>query len=278
VPEGDALFRTARTLDRALAGHTVIRFESVFPALTRIDEDAPVVGRTVDRATAMGKHLLIHFSGALVLRTHMRMSGSWHLYRSGEAWQRPAWDYRILIETDTFIAVAFNVPVAEFLAGRALARQRDLRALGPDLLGESFDVGEALKRLRARNTETIEAALLDQRVVAGIGNIYKSEVLFASRVHPQTPVAELSDEQLLGILERARRWMRANVHPSTAAAIVTHPGLRTATGRADHADGVWVYGRAGRPCRRCGTRIVSAKTGPHVRTTYWCPHCQPAPA
>jgi len=278
VPEGDTLFRAARALDRALAGRTVTRFESVFPALMRVNEDAPLAGRTVEKVTAAGKHLLIQFSGALVLRTHMRMSGSWHLYRPGEAWRRPARDYRIVVETDEFIAVAFNLPVAEFLAGRALARQRDLRALGPDLLGDTFDVAAALARLRARNAETIEVALLDQRAVAGIGNIYKSETLFASRVHPLTPVAALSDEQLTRILGTARRLMQANVAPGTPAAIVTYPGLRTMSARADHSDGMWVYGRAGRPCRRCGTPIARAKTGPHVRSTYWCPHCQPAPA
>jgi endonuclease-8 len=277
VPEGDTLFRAARTLHAALAGRTVTRFASVFPALTRVDEDAPLAGRTVEKVDAAGKHLLMHFSDALVLRTHMRMSGSWHLYRPGEPWRRPARDQRIRVETDAFVAVAFNVPVAEFLQGRALARQRDLRALGPDLLGATFDADEAVARLRALNA-AVEVALLDQRAVAGIGNIYKSETLFAARVHPLTPVAVLSDDQLRRILEHARKLMHANVRLGSPAMIVTHPGLRTTSGQADAAEALWVYGRAGRPCRRCGTPIVRAKTGPHVRSTYWCPRCQPLPA
>src|SRR5687768_9942251 len=131
MPEGDSIFRAARTLHRALAGKVVTRFESVLPALTRIDEDAPLAGRTVEEVSAAGKHLLMRFSGDLVLRTHMRMNGSWHIYRPGERWQRPAADMRIVVGTDDFVAVAFTVPVAEFLSARALARQPDLRRLGP---------------------------------------------------------------------------------------------------------------------------------------------------
>src|SRR5947209_991163 len=157
MPEGDAIFRTARTLNRAMAGREVVRFESVFPALTRVHEDAPIIGRTVERVTAAGKHLLVHFSGRLVLRTHMRMNGSWHIYRPGERWRRPRRDMRLLLGTRDFEAVGFNVPVAEFLfltgaptrtAARSLERQEDLRAMGPDLLGDPFDEAEAVRRFR----------------------------------------------------------------------------------------------------------------------------------
>ncbi|HXT30091.1 MAG TPA: DNA-formamidopyrimidine glycosylase family protein, partial [Vicinamibacterales bacterium] len=174
MPEGDTIFRAARTLNRALAGREILRFESVFPALTRIHEDTPVTGRTIESVTAAGKHVLMRFSGDLVLRTHMRMNGSWHVYRPGERWLRPRRDMRIVIGTDAFDAVGFNVPVAEFLRGAALGRQEDLRKMGPDLLGESFDEADALQRLRARATTEIADALLNQRVVAGIGNVYKS--------------------------------------------------------------------------------------------------------
>src|SRR3954467_15201179 len=139
MPEGDTIFRAARTLHRALAGHAVVRFESVLPALTRIDEDAPIAGRTVEAVSAAGKHVLMRFSGGLVLRTHMRMNGSWHVYRPGERWRRPRRDMRILLATGSFEAVAFNVSVAEFLDQRDEARQEDLRAIGPDLLAGSFD-------------------------------------------------------------------------------------------------------------------------------------------
>src|SRR4029453_13703495 len=143
MPEGDHIFRTARTLNRALAGHEVVRFESVLPALARIHEDTPVTGRTIESVTAQGKHVLMRFSGDLVLRTHMRMNGSWHIYRRGERWLRPRRDMRIVIATDAFEAVGFNVPVAEFLDRVSVARQDDLRRMGPDLLAQSFDEDEA---------------------------------------------------------------------------------------------------------------------------------------
>src|SRR6185503_16564729 len=138
--------RAARTLDRALAGRPVTRFETVLPALARVHEDAPVTGRTVESVAAAGKHLLLRLSGGLVLRTHMRMSGSWHLYRPGERWQRPRSAMRVVFETPEFVAVGFDVPVAEFLREQDLPRQRDLGALGPDLLGDTFDEAEALAR------------------------------------------------------------------------------------------------------------------------------------
>jgi len=150
VPEGDAIFRTARTLHRALAGEIVTRFESVLPKLTRVDEDAPITGRRVESVEAAGKHVLMRFSGDLVLRTHMRMNGSWHVYRPGERWRRPRRDMRVVVATDRFEAVAFNVPVAELLGATDQERQPDLRAMGPDLLGETFDEAEALRRVRAR--------------------------------------------------------------------------------------------------------------------------------
>src|SRR5262245_29073634 len=134
MPEGDTIFRAARTLDRIFAGQVVTRFESVFPALTRIADDHPIVGRTIESVFARGKHLLFAFSGDLILRTHMRMSGSWHVYPLGARWQRPARDMRILVGIADAVAVAFTVPIAELLDRRALERHAELRALGPDLL------------------------------------------------------------------------------------------------------------------------------------------------
>src|SRR5215471_17335390 len=145
MPEGDTIFRAARTLDQVLAGQTVTRFESVFPALTRVADDRPIVGRMIESVAARGKHLLITFSGDLVLRTHMRMNGSWHLYRSGVRWQRPARDMRVLVVAGVE-AVGFNVPVAELLTARDLARHGQLNALGPDLLDPAFDGAEAMRR------------------------------------------------------------------------------------------------------------------------------------
>ena len=273
MPEGDTIFRAARTLHRALAGHEVVRFESVFPALTRIHEDAPLTGRVIEQVTAAGKHVLMRFSNDLVLRTHMRMNGSWHIYRPGERWRRPRRDMRIVIATAEFEAVGFNVPVAELLDAGALGRQDDLRRMGPDLLGDTFDAAAAVRRFRERPDLAIADAVLNQRIVAGAGNVYKSEVLFLCGVNPFARVADVSDAQLLAILDSARTHLRANVVDPTAA-IVTYRGYRRTTRRADPAERLYVYGRAGKPCRRCGTAIEMRAQGPHARLTYWCPSCQ----
>jgi endonuclease VIII len=277
VPEGDTLFRTARTMHRALAGQVVTKFTTAYAHLARVDDDTPVRGRVIEKVEAAGKHLLVRFGGGLTLRSHLRMNGSWHLYRPGERWQRPAHAARIVIETAPFVAVGFDVPVAELLDDRALARQSELRALGPDLLGSSFDEAEALRRFAARASEPIAEVLLDQRAVAGAGNVYKSEVLFVAGVHPATPVSALSDDLRREVVHVARRLMQANVHDESRAEITTWRGLRRTTGRANAEERLWVYGREGKPCRRCGTRIEMAKTGAYARVTYWCPRCQPLP-
>ena len=273
MPEGDTIFRAARTLHRALAGHTVIRFESVFPALTRVHEDRPLTGQTIEKVTAAGKHLLMRFSSGIVLRTHMRMNGSWHIYRRGERWQRPLRDMRIVVATDGFEAVGFNVPEAEFLDDHGVARHEDLRKMGPDLLAERFDEEEAVRRFRERGDLEIADALLNQRVVAGAGNVYKSEVLFLCRVDPFARVATVSDEALREMVRTARKYMRANVVDARGG-IVTYTGYRRTTRRADPGERLYVYGRARQPCRTCGTRIRVKAQGPNARLTYWCPRCQ----
>ena len=273
MPEGDTIFRAARTLHRALAGQPVVRFESVLPALTRVHEDTPLTGRVIEDVRAAGKHVLMQFAHDLVLRTHMRMNGSWHIYRPGEEWQRPRRDMRVVVATERFEAVGFNIPVAEFLSSRGMARQADLRLMGPDLLGQAFDEAEAIQRLRARGRTEIADAVLNQRVVAGIGNVYKSEVLFLTGVNPFTPVAGLSDETLHAILATARIQLRANVIDPSAA-IVTYRGYRRTTRRADPSERLSVYGRARKPCRKCGTAIRVKAQGRDARLTYWCPTCQ----
>ena len=256
MPEGDTIFRAARTLHRALAGRTVTRFDSVFSKLTRANDDLNIPGRTVVRVNARGKHLLIWFSGDLVLRTHMRMHGSWHIYRPGERWQRPRADMRILIGTPEYEAVAFSVPVAELTSARDLEREPAVRDLGPDILAERFDTAGAVSRIEAMPEADIADALLDQHAVAGIGNIFKSESLFAARVDPFARVGMLSREDIARVVDAARRLMRASA--------IERPA------------GLSVYGRAGRPCRRCGTLISRAKQGEDARVTYWCERCQPA--
>ena len=272
MPEGDLIFRAARTLHRALAGHEVVRFESVLPALTRVHEDTPITGRTIERVEAAGKHVLMRFTGDLVLRTHMRMSGSWHIYRPGETWQRPRRDMRVLVATKGFEAVGFNLPVAEFLKPAELARHDDLRLMGPDLLGEDFDADEAVRRFRGRGALEIADALLNQRIAAGVGNIYKSEVLFLCGVDPFAPIERLSDETLREILATGRKHLKANV-ADPKGGITTYRGYRRDAG-GDASERRYVYGRARKPCRKCGTLIRVKAQGPHARLTYWCPACQ----
>jgi len=276
MPEGDTIFRAARTLHRALAGKQVTRFESVLPKLSRVDEDAPLAGRTVEDVSAMGKHLLMRFSGDLVLRTHMRMNGSWHIYRHGEAWRRPRVSMRIVLETADFVAVAFDVPVAEFLDARKLERHEELRKLGPDLLQDDFDPVEAARRLRERTSTEAGEALLNQRVMAGIGNVFKSEILFTCGVNPFTPISALTEEQISRLVTTSRKYLKANVTDGHPGGIVTYTGMRRTTGRADPSARLWVYGRHNEPCRKCGTPIAFAQQGLHARVTYWCPKCQPA--
>jgi endonuclease-8 len=251
MPEGDTIHRTARTLQRALAGKKVVRFETVLANLARANDDTPLKGRTIENVHAIGKHLVIDFEGGIHLRTHMRMNGSWHIYRSGEKWQRPRRDMRLVIATDDFEAVGFNIPVAEF-AGDL----RELEHLGPDLLAAEFDVNDAVQRLRSRPDEAIADVLLDQRVLAGVGNIWKSETLFRAHVHPFTLVRDLTDEQLAKIATLARKLLQMSV-------------------KADRPYDYFVYMRGGQRCRNCGTAIQRKQQGLDARSTYWCSKCQP---
>jgi endonuclease-8 len=277
MPEGDTIFRAARTLHRALAGKPVVGFRTEYAHVAKEDEDAPLTGRTVERVESRGKHLLVFFSGDRVLHTHLRMNGSWHIYRPGERWQRAPSHARLVLSTQDFVAVGFDVPVAELLDGAALRRHEALRALGPDLLSPSFDADEARQRLRAREALEVADALLDQRALAGIGNVYKSEVLFLEKVSPFAPVRALDDATLARLIATARRLMQANVHDGSSAQITTYSGLRRTTGRSDPSARLWVYGRGGAPCRRCGTPVECRAQGPHARLTYFCPTCQPPP-
>jgi endonuclease VIII len=275
MPEGDTIFRTAQALQRHLGGRIVTRFESAFPALTRIDHDRPLAGRTVEGVISRGKHILMRFSGDLVLHTHMRMNGSWHGYPPGAPWRRPARDMRVLVATAEFTAVGFNVPVAELLTSRELSRHEALRELGPDLLDESFDVEGAAQRGRAQGRQTIADVLLNQRVAAGVGNVFKSEILFVAGMYPFTSAPDVSDADLVRILGIARDLLRANT--ADVRRLAPSRGRRTRDS-LDPGAALWVYGRGGKPCRKCGTPIQAKKTGLDARLTYWCPRCQPISA
>ena len=280
MPEGDTIFRAAATLDRALKGRTVVRFQTGYAQLAAVDDQSPIAGRTVEGVEAQGKHLLMRFSGGLTLRTHMRMNGSWHIYRPGDRWQRPRRDLRVLVETEAYVAVGFSIPVAEFLDDRALARSPALQRLGPDLLGPSFDAAEALARLRARGDQPMSEVLLDQSIAAGAGNVFRSEVLFLSGIDPARLASTVDDQQLKDMFTLARKLLKANIRNGVSAAtadgggIVTYTGLRRTTGRADPGERSWVYSRRGKPCRKCGTPIEYRKTGSGARGLYWCPRCQ----
>lgn len=275
MPEGDTIFRAARSLHNVLSGHVVTKFETAYAHLDRVNVDTPIVGQTVEKCEARGKHILMHFSGGQILRTHMRMNGSWHLYRHGERWWRGPQAMRVRIDTADWVAVAFDVPVAEFVTARQLETTDPVAKLGPDLLGAAFDRDEAIRRIVASGHRAIAMTLLDQRIVAGIGNVYKSEVLFLSCVHPETPSSAVPVAKLEEMMTIGRGLLRDNVVEGSLQSIQTYRNLRQINPASNHDDNVWVYGRRNKPCRKCGTPIEMKKMGLEARSTYWCPNCQP---
>lgn len=278
MPEGDTIFRAARTLHRALAGNVVTGFESALPKLERVEVDSPVTGRTVEKVEAIGKWQLMHFSGDLILLTHMLMSGSWHIYRPGEQWKRRRVDMRIVVHTEKMDAVGFNVPVAEFHTTDSLRRRRGFNQLGPSVLALEFDAAEISRRIRSRPQLSVGEALLSQSLLAGIGNVFKSEICFACGVNPFRLVSSLNIPELACLISTARKFLLANVTDTSGDQIVTYQGMRRTTGRSDSEENLWVYGRNGEPCRRCQSPVQSRKQGSDARTTFWCPACQPLSA
>jgi endonuclease-8 len=202
----------------------------------------------------------------------MRMNGSWHIYRAGERWRRPRTAMRIVLTTDEYVAVGFDIPVAEFLTARDLRRHPGLNRLGPDLLSAGFDEATALARFRLAGNRPVGDVLLDQRVMAGVGNVFKCEVLFVSGVEPFRPVSAITDEEARTLIGVARDLLGANVvEHGSRGALRAH---RRTTRFMNPAASLWVYGRGGKPCRRCGTPIECRKQGESARLTYWCPKCQ----
>ncbi|MFL6206721.1 MAG: Fpg/Nei family DNA glycosylase [Acidimicrobiales bacterium] len=264
MPEGDTLFKIAARLRPALQGHRVTRFEA-----PRLVGDAPELGERIEQVEARGKHLLVHFERGLVLRTHLRMSGSWHVYRERERWQKPAHLARAVIGTDSgWVAVCFQAPVVETYHQRG-GDPAPLASLGPDLCQAASLADDVLDDVVARSRRltsadaTLGEALLDQRIAAGIGNVYKSEACFAAGLDPGMPLIDLPDDARRRVWQVAARQLQANLVGSA---------------RRTHAGGLAVYGRRGQPCRRCGTPIRVARQGEQQRSSYWCPTCQPAPA
>jgi endonuclease-8 len=279
MPEGDTIYRSARAMQRALGGKVCTGFETGLAKLARVNDDTPLTGRMIENVEARGKWLLVHFSDDLILVTHMLMSGSWHLYRKGEKWWMGRERMRAVIYTADWQAVAFNVPVAEFHTARSLERYSQIPKLGLDLLGEEYSVESGIARLRDYGQQHPEAeiavVLLNQRVLAGLGNVYKSEVAFAAGVNPFRAMATLTDREVEVMADVAQRWMKVNVADGAGDGIVTYAGSRRTTGNSNRDDRLWVYGRQGQECRRCGAVIGMRKQGEQVRSTYWCPGCQP---
>jgi endonuclease VIII len=263
MPEGDTVWLAARRLHEALAGRPLTRSDFRVPQLATVD----LTGREVSEVVSRGKHLLTRVVDDLTLHTHFRMDGSWHLYRRGERWKGgPGWQVRVLLENADWQAVGYRLPVVELLP-RADEDQA-VGHLGPDLLGPDWDLDEAVRRLAARPDREVGQALLDQRNLAGIGNLYKAEACFLHGVSPWTPVGAVPDlPRLVGraraLLEHNRDWPQ-----------------QITTGDARRGREHWVFERTGRPCRRCGTPVAGSEQGapPYARLTYWCPRCQPGPA
>jgi endonuclease-8 len=269
VPEGDTLFRTAAGLRPYLVGRRVTAAKTGGPG--PIPQVGRIVGQEITAVDALGKNLLIRFGNGLEIRTHLRMNGSWHRYRPGEAWRRPPARARLVLEVPGAVAVCFDAPVVELLEQRVEALHPSLGRLGPDLLALDFEPAEAVRRLRdpSRAATPIGEALVDQRALAGIGNVYKSEVLWLGRVAPSTPVGDLGEAALAGLVATARALLQANAERDMGPERVTTGADRRTIGP------LFVYGRTGRPCRRCGAPIRSTRQGRDLpRTTYWCPVCQ----
>lgn len=259
MPEGDTLYRTAAGLRPHLVGRKVTAARAAGPGA--VPQVQRLVGQQINAVESLGKNLLIRFDNGLELRTHLRMHGTWHRYRPGERWRRPPGRARLVLEVPGAVAVCFDAPVVELFEIRAETVHPSLSRLGPDLLAPDFNPREALRRLRApeRAMNEIGVALLDQRAMAGIGNIWKNETLWEERVSPFARVGDLDDTTLDRLIGTAHRLLTASAQGRV------NPARRSSQ----------VYGRAGRPCRRCGDLVASTQQGVDLpRTTYWCPTCQ----
>lgn len=257
MPEGDTVYRSATNLSAALAGHTLVRCDIRVPAFATVD----FTGQTVDEVVPRGKHILMRI-GEHTIHSHLKMEGSWHIYRSGSPWRRPAWQARAILATEDHDVVGFQLGVLDVI-------RRDDEAsvvgyLGPDLLGPDWDAQLALRNLRSDPTREIGLALLDQRTLAGLGNVYRAELCFLRGILPTRPTGDVTD--LGKVVDLAKRLIEANKDRAE----------RTTTGKL-RGQRTWVYGRTGQPCTRCGTPILHGELGDtplQLRDTWWCPNCQ----
>ena len=267
MPEGDAIHRAARRVGAALVGEPIVSIETPQPrhAHDRIAERLD--GRGARAVDAHGKHLFIRFDGDLTIHSHLRMGGSWHVYRRGQRWRRAASRAWLVVTTPAHEVIQFDGPVLELMRDGRTRFDRRLAALGPDVLAGDFDQAQFLTRLRRDDpARAIGDALLDQRNVAGIGNIWRSEGCFLAAVSPWRRLRAVDDGEALAIVQAIRPLMAASVEGR--GRIETYRPARGGRG------GTWVYRRAGLPCRRCGTKVESRGQGDDNRTAYWCPQCQ----
>ena len=244
MPEGDTIWRTAAALRRRIEGKIVTQARP--EAIRRLE------GRRVLAVEPTGKHLVMRFDGHIALHSHMRMTGSWHIYRPGERWRQAEHRMKALLAFDDVVAVCFAAPIVELVRDP----RRTLEHLGPDILVEPFAIDEVIRRARKSTNGTLGELLLDQRVCAGVGNIYKCEALWIHRLDPWAAPGTLDDAGLRQVYGTARDLMRQSL-----------VGRGFSHRRAVHA-------RAGRPCPRCGTPIRIRAQGEQARLTYFCRRCQ----
>lgn len=281
MPEGDTIFRTAARLRHDLQAKAIVRAEARQPDL---DADS-LVGHGIDSVEARGKHLLMHLGDGRSVHSHMGMTGSWHVYAEGQAWQKPQRRAALVMhaasgdglrppaagngthrphdERRMIVAVCFNPKTLEVLTADALRRHPYLRRLGPDLLAHKFACEDVMRRFRIHDVTPIGEALMNQTILSGIGNVYKSETLFAVRCNPFVPVGKLSDVQIATIVKTARELMLRNLS-----------GYPRRTRFAADGRRLWVYNRSGERCMVCGASIRMRRQGDLGRSTYWCPDCQ----
>ena len=261
MPEGDTLYRAALMVGKAIGGSELVDVSGSFGPLR--SASGKLRGATVTDVRSHGKNLVIDTSVGLAIRTHLMMSGEWHVYQPVARWRNPIGAARVVLETSNAVAVCFSAPDISVDTPAAIAAELD--HLGPDLCADDFDREEAVRRLCQPQKNTLAEHLADQRVMAGVGNVYKSEILFLERLHPKSEprVAESVAEALV---DRSRQLLMLNRERPT----------RVTTAETRRGAELWVYGRGGKPCRRCRTRIEAAWVGDVERITYWCPNCQTA--
>lgn len=275
MPEGDSVWRAARQLHEALAGQTLVASDFRVPRFATLN----LAGWTVAEVLPRGKHLLMRVAGPngkrLTIHSHLKMEGTWQVYPPGGRWRKPGHTARCVLRTAAADAVGFSLGLLEVVA----TDQEDavVGFLGPDLLGPDWDVDEAERRIRAAPEVPVGVALLDQRNLAGIGNIYRCEACFLSGVHPAIPVSDVAG--LRTIMTDAKQLLEVNLGPGRRVTVLNARGLPV--GRMAGRPGYWVYGREHRPCLKCGTPIrrglLGKPNGDEERDIYYCPQCQPAP-